>query len=173
MDILLTGVVSGIVASAVFYIFLLLVRPKIHISDDISESHDDGKRIFRIKIVNKTCSMLTNVKYSLCYCKEISDGVFDSKEIVPIRPPINVISKYSGRDKYSEYAIRFIYEITPDIDISEGWLEFSIYAHHGFSNTCACVKKIYRAENIKIGVFETRTSMRIISQGILNAQNHK
>ncbi|MCL2072116.1 MAG: hypothetical protein FWH07_07800 [Oscillospiraceae bacterium] len=164
IDILIgtgTGIISGIMASVVFFLFLMFVRPKINISDKICR--ENSTNIFRIKIVNKTHSMLMNVKYTLYYCQKSGDGVYVAREISATETDLYVISKYSKKDINAEYAVRVKYEIDDDICISNGWLEFTICASHGFSNTSTCIKKRYSNSDISTGIFETGTSMRILA----------
>ena len=164
MSELITGVISGIVASVVFYIFLLSVRPKIHVSNKICQAiEDEGGALIKIKIVNKTRCILTNVKYVLNFCQSQGDGLHQIEAIPPCKTPLEFIDKYSESDENAEYAIRFLYRIPPHVRISEGWLEFSIHANHGFSNTSACVKKKYGHDDIVPGIFETGTSMKILA----------
>jgi len=164
ISVVFTGVISGVVASIMFYILLLAVRPKIYVSDNVCrvQTANTGTLI-HIKVVNKTHCMLTNVKYVLNFCKYISDGVFSTDEIPPLKIPLTFIDKYSEKDEDAEYAVRFSYVIPSSVCVSDGWLEFSIYAEHEFSNTVACVKKRYKCENMIDGTFESASSMRITS----------
>jgi len=160
---LITGVMSGTVAAIVFYIFLLSVRPKIDVSDKICKvSEDESGALVKIKVVNKTRFMLTNVKYGLRFCKRTDEGVHDTVVIVPAKEFLDFIDRYSGSDEDAEYAIRYSFKLPRDLDFSKGWLEFCIQANHSFSNTSVCMKKRYCSESIKPGKFETRTSMRIL-----------
>ena len=160
MGELITGVISGVVASVVICIFLLSVRPKIRVSEKICRDPDDGALI-RIKVVNRTRFMLTNVKYVLNYCQNKSDGLHEIDAILPRKTPVEFIDKYSKSDEKAEYAIWFSYKIPPHIDVAKGWLEFSIHASHGFSKTSACVKKKYASGDIIPGKFDEGTSMKI------------
>ena len=163
MSELITGIIAGVVASVVFYIFLFSVRPRIHVSNKIcKESEDGGGAFIRIKVVNRTRSMLTNVKYVLNYCQNQGDGRHEIDTIPPRKTPLEFIDKYSKRDENAEYAVCFSYIIPPNIRISDGWLEFSIHASHGFSKTSACVKKKYASGDIIPGEFDIGTSMRIL-----------
>ena len=164
MSEIVTGVISGLVASAVFYIFLLLVRPKINVSAKVCKASEDENGTFiKIKVVNGSFWALTNVKYTLDFCQSSGEGVYHIEVIKPHKASLEFISKYSWKDANSEYAIRFSYIIPPHIRISEGWLEFSIQGNHGFSNTSACVKKKYENADIVSGIFETGTSMKILA----------
>ena len=164
MSELITGVISGVVAAAVFYIFLFCVRPKIHVSSKICRAvEDESGALIKIKVVNRTRSMLTNVKYVLNFCQSQGDGLHRIEAIPPLKFPLGFIDKFSKSDENAEYAIRFLYKIPPHIRISDGWLEFSIHANHGFSNTSACVKRKYGSDDIISGIFETGTSMKILA----------
>ena len=159
---LLIGVVSGIVASMFFTVILLLVKPKIKVSDKIC--YDSDNKIHRIKIVNKTCYMLTNIRYKLFYCKIHGDGIITIEEIEPRKSPIICISKYDFFDKDANYAYRISY----DIDFNKypmdknTKLEFIFIADHAVSNTTKCVKRDYFEEDIWEGVFESGASTKII-----------
>jgi len=162
MSELITGIISGLVASAVFYTFLLLVRPKIQVSGKACKAIED-ETLIRIKVVNRTRCILTNVKYALNFCQSSGDGVHHVEEILPYKTRLEFIDRYSKTDENAEYAIRFSYKIPSHIRISKGWLEFSIHANHGFSNTSACVKTKYESADIISGIFETGTSMKILA----------
>ena len=167
MDIeenLLIGVVSGIVASAFFTIILFLIKPKIKISDKICCETYQGKDIYRIKIVNHTPFMLTNIRYKLLYCKMHGDGITTIEEVVPRKSPVICIDKYNIFDKEAKYAIRISYDIDLgkyNID-EDSKFEFVFIADHSLSNTTTCVKKEYFSENIINGVFESGMSTKII-----------
>jgi len=161
MSGLVTGIISGVVAAGLFYIFLFLVRPKICVSNKACRDPEDGALI-RIKVVNRSRSMLTNVKYVLRFCQSQDGYVTQIQEIPPRGTPVGFIDKYLGNDKNAEYAIRFSYNIPSGIKISDGWLEFAIQANHGFSNTSTCIKIKYGSGDIVSGIFETGTSMKIL-----------
>ena len=164
MSELITGIISGIVASVVFYIFLLSVRPKIYVSAKVCKMGEDGEgTLIKIKVVNKTRCMLTNVKYALNFCRSSGECVHEIENIPPCKRSLEFIDKYSKNDTNAEYAIRYSFKIPSQMDISKGWLEFSIHAVHGFSGTSACVKKEYMSADIEPGIFETGTSMRILA----------
>ena len=124
---------------------------------------DGDGALVKIKVVNRTRFIPTNVKYALNFCQSQGDGVHRVEEIPPYKSPLEFIDKYSKSDENAEYAIRFSYKIPSHIRISDGWLEFSIHANHGFSNTSACVKKRYGSDDIISGIFETGISMKILA----------
>ena len=93
MSELITGVISGVVASIVVCVFLLLVRPKISVSNKACKASEgeDGTFI-RIKVVNRTRSMLTNVKYVLNFCQSQGEGVHQVEVIPPCKAPSNLLT---------------------------------------------------------------------------------
>lgn len=159
---LIIGVISGIVASIFFTVILLLVRPKIKVSDKIC---CDDNHVYRIKVVNKTCFMLTNIKYKLYYCRIHGDGITTMEEIQPRKSsPIIHVNKYSIFDKDANYAFRISYNIDFEkypIDRNTKF-EFVLIADHSLSNTTKCVNKDYCGEDIIKGVFESGQSTKII-----------
>lgn len=55
MDTLVLGVVASLVASAVFFAWMLLLRPRIGICQEISvRAVNDGRLEYRIKVVNRS-----------------------------------------------------------------------------------------------------------------------
>jgi len=169
--ILITGVISGFIASVIFYVFMLIakiilmsVKPNIRISDELCLESEGDNKILRVKVLNKTRFVLTNVTYTLCFYERIDENAYSVSEILPCKPPLTTIERYSSKDKMGNYAIRFTYKLEPDIEhltnSENNRLEFTIYANHGFSNTCVCTKKTYTKENISVNRrFESFKSM--------------
>ena len=127
------------------------------------EGEDGEGTLIKIKVVNKTRCMLTNVRYALNFCRSSGECVHEIENIPPCKRSLEFIDKYSKNDENDENAIRFSYRIPPHVRIADGWLEFSIHASHGFSSTSACVKKQYGSDDIISGIFEIGTSMRILA----------
>ena len=163
IDQLIIGVVSGVVASVCFSLFLIMVRPKLMISDKLCQSNDETN-VYRIKIVNKSMAILNNIHYSLHYCRDLGDGIKEIEEIAPRKTKVSFIDKYSWLDKDGDYAVRISYVIdTAKYPMDDGaYLEFNIMASHSLSNTMRCVKKVYAKKDIQLGFFETGKSMKIL-----------
>jgi hypothetical protein len=162
---ILTGVVSGIIASVCYALFLLLIKPRVKISDQIcAEDEGNSEVIYRIKIVNHTHAMLTNVKYTLCYCVMHGDGINTVTAIAPRKTPLISIDSFSRKQDNTDYAVRISYDIDkmkfPLDKMSK--LEFTFIADHAMSNTTVCIKKEYTSEDIISGVFESDKSVKII-----------
>lgn len=161
---IIIGIISGIIASMCFALFLLLVKPKVRISDHICVENEGGKGIvYRIKIVNHTSAMLTNLKYKLGYCEMYDDGIYTYTEIEPRKSMLMSIDAYT-KEGNSDYAVRISYDIDPTKYLLKDncKLEFTFMADHSLSNTTTCIKKEYYAKDIVEGVFQTDESIKII-----------
>lgn len=163
---LFIGIVSGIVASGIFFLTLLLVRPKITVSNQICY---DGESLYRIKVVNRTKAMLKNLNYTLQCYETRGDGIFYLKDIKPYREKEFYIDKYDRKDENASYAIRFSYEIPEECFLNDtNKLVFTFLADHTYSNTSVCIKKEYfikkegGGSDIVTGIFETGLSTKIL-----------
>ena len=68
-ETVLLGVISSIIASIVFYLLMILIKPKFIISHKMSKTPVDSEYTdYMIKVVNMTRTVITNVSYSLEYC---------------------------------------------------------------------------------------------------------
>ncbi len=159
---LVAGVISGFVASVVFLLFMLIIRPKIVLSDSITV---DKNGIYKIKIVNKSFCRLSELKYDLRLCDDHGDGIVDIETIQPLKPRLDSIPKYSKKDKNSMYAIRISYKSKDNnciINNNNSYLEFVVSAKHTLSNTYSVVSKNYRCNDIKFGIFETGKNINVL-----------
>lgn len=163
---IIIGIVSGIIASIFFTIFLLLVRPKIKISDQICFQKNDEGIVYRIKIVNRTFAMLTNVRYTLLYYEMYGDNVNTVTEIEPLKSQLISIKRFNLKKNDTDYAVRLSYSInTQKYPLNDKCkLEFTVIADHSLSNTTRCIKKEYYPSDIVEGVFETDRSVKVIRQ---------
>lgn len=163
---IILGVISSIIVSAMFYFWMILIKPRFIISDKICASKkDDGYTDYMIKIANTTRSFITNVNYSLLYCIEGEDGLKDVRTIKPYKAPIRYMNKYTKRD--TDYAVRITYRITEDeYPLNDSaFFMFIFQANHSFSNAMRIKKNIYHKNDIKCGIFETGKSVKILSHG--------
>lgn len=174
---ILIGIVSGIVASIFFTMFMLLIRPHVKISSKIAVKRGKSKSLYKIKVVNLTHWMLTNVKYSLLYCVDYPDRTTDVSTIEPLKKEFNTINKYSWFDKQASYALRLSYEVDEEkYPLNENArLEFTFLADHSISNTTTCKKVDYSVKDLQEGVFETGKSVNILVQheNVWSDENNK
>ena len=161
---IVTGVISGIVASIVLSLILCFIKPKIKLSDYICREVDGADIIYKIKVVNKSRVMLTNVHYSLIYHKDQGHGVSDITKIPPRKADLEFIDKYKNKKDYADYAVRLTFNYDEDKYplSSTNFLEFVLFAEHSLSNRGKCFKQSYYDVNIDHGQFETGSSTKII-----------
>lgn len=159
------GIVSGVIASICFALFLLLIKPKVKISDHICvENEGESDIVYRIKIVNHTFAMLTNLRYVLFYCEMHGDGINTVTEIKPRKSHLISIDRFNFRKDDTDYAVRISYDIDPkEYPLNDNCkLTFTFIADHSLSNTTTCIKKEYYRDDIVAGVFESDRSVKII-----------
>lgn len=160
------GVISGIIASLCYAFFLLLIKPRIRISNEICvENAGESDAVYRIKVVNHTRAMLTNLKYRLVYCKMHGDGINTVTEINPSKAPLISIDRYTSKKDNTDYAVRLSFDIDPlkyPLDNDKCKYVFTFIASHSLSNTTTCIKKEYYAKDVVAGVFESDRSTKII-----------
>lgn len=162
---IVTGVLAGLIASAIFYLMMNIVRPKILLSDKICRRKidDEGNELVEVKVVNKTKAMLMNSKYSLYLETVYEDNLIDIEEVNPVKSDLKCIDKYSKKDEKARYAVRFSYLINKELLNKNGVrLSFVIFGKHAWSNTSSYVRKIYQVKDIVDGIFEKGTSLDII-----------
>ena len=163
MEQLISGVVSGVIASVIFAVILIAIKPRMKISDNICISKtDEGLIIAKIKIVNFSRRMLTNMKYTLHYCVGYDDGLTDITEIVPKKNFLTTVAAFSKKN--TDYAVRISYEWdNKKYPMEENTrFVFTLQGTHPFSNTSKCIKREYRKNDLKIADFETGKSCKFI-----------
>ena len=52
LNTLIWGIVSGIVSSGIIYVLVFKIKPTVEVGNKIAKSYEDGKIIYRIKIIN-------------------------------------------------------------------------------------------------------------------------
>lgn len=178
-----SGILSGIVSSAVFLAILARLRPKILISDLIAkENGPEGNIIYRVKVVNKTPRRIINVKLELALMtpklihpstqgagtNHRKTGVNKTlKSINLARSEVPMIEKYNPDDRDGDYACKFrSYEKIEELWDSakeDSYLVFTVFATDSLSNfTTVERKEYYRlTQDIRTGKFEFGDSTAI------------
>lgn len=162
-ETILVGVVSSVIASLVFYLWMILIKPRFDLSAKICLSKvDDDYMDYMIKVVNTTRSFITNVNYSLVYCKEGKDGIKEIQTVEPYKIPITNMNKYT--DKNTDYATRITYRLKRDeYPLKEDtYFMFTSQAYHSFSNAMRIKSVIYKEDDVQEGIFETGRSTKIL-----------
>ena len=163
-ETIILGIISSIIASIVFYLIMIFIKPRFIISDKIGCTKVDNEYVdYVIKIVNTTHAYITNIDYSLLYCIESDDGVVEIKIVEPLKTPLKNLDKYTKKN--TDYAYRITYRIKKeDYPLNENtYFEFTFQANHSFSNAMKIKKSIYRKGSIMSGIFETGKSVKVLN----------
>lgn len=161
MESIISGIISGVIASGIISIVMFAMKPNIIISDCIAVHPTDGK--YYIKVVNCSRFHLLDVNYTLRRCTQYGDEIMEVEEIPPVKSLMRTIDKYDGMSPDHSYAVRFSYDIAPLEPLDENeHLEFTLSARHSFTNAVACLKVGYRPEDIKLGQFQSRKSTVVL-----------
>ncbi len=164
---IITGIVSGVIASVVFYFMLKIIKPNVSVSDKIcAELKDDGSVVYRVKVVNHSKFTLTKFNYFLQYKTLKGDKINTVVGIEAVKPKIGMIQKFSKKDVNYDYAVRLTYDIPLDRyqPKKESRLVFTFVAEHPHSNSSSCVTKIYSMDDVVFGTFEKGKSMEYTMQ---------
>jgi hypothetical protein len=172
LDKILLALFIGIIASAIFYFFLLRLKPKVKISPHIAKGRStlDNRVIYRIKILNYTKVPIIEIKAQLHIFKNYQTNtgeILKSHAIKLKRDNPLVISKYDKKDKDSKYAYRFLtYEDLDEIwsDDTEQYLKFRLICKHSVSGFTGFFEQEFRLKrkSIKIGDFSKGDIFEII-----------
>ncbi len=153
------AIIGGVVASLMFFLAMLFIRPRVKISGKICRV---GK-VFRIKVVNCTWWMLKNPRYTLEAHEPRPGKNFANNPIKPLQPAPLYIDKYRPYNPTNSYAVRFSYGMPEEYLTDERCdFEFVFIAEHAFSNTTICKKRRYTCDDIIEGKFVSGKSMDII-----------
>ncbi|MBO4701109.1 MAG: hypothetical protein J5625_00465 [Lachnospiraceae bacterium] len=156
----LWAIFTGVVASGTFALLMLLIRPRIAISDYIcfdKNSDDDEKTKYYIKVVNKTLFDLVDIQYTLSYVTKQSDGKNFIETIDPMEKAFTTMERrrvfYDCKHKEFDNAYHISYDINEDQypvknDFQE--VDFTIVARHSVSGTIKCVRKTFTKDAFKI-----------------------
>lgn len=160
VETMITGILSGVIASIIFWVIQVKIKPRFDISRSMCiNQNDKGLVIGKIKIINLSKSMLMNVKYTLTYCVDYEDGLSDVSEIKPKKVPLTSLSAFSRNN--TDYAVRITYEWEEKkYPLNENCrFVFTLQGTHPLSNTTKCMEVEYRKDNLKSGVFQIGRSL--------------
>ena len=136
---ILIGVLSSIVASIIFILFLCRLRPKIIISPEIAKWKTiNGERIYQIKVINKTGRSIMNIKakLSLVTYRERPGGRTPATEKIPLyKSEVMELSKFDLEDTEDNHAFRFgtYIDIEKLWNDEESFFRFKVYGTDSFS----------------------------------------
>ena len=162
------GIISGLIASGVWFIIVKTVKPKVEISDCICKKKwKKRKCIYQIKMINLSKVMITEVRVSFQFFAKQQNGNFVACELKPIDDSFNTIDRYRKEDKMGDgFAIIMQYSIDEhrfNIDnANQNKFVFEFSARHGLSGTVIYKKVEYNNVNqIKEGSFKQGKNLGI------------
>ena len=172
LDKILLAVFIGIIASAIFYYFLLRLKQKVKISSHIAKgiSTLDNSVIYRIKILNYTKVPIIEIKAQLHIFKNYqtkTGEIWKSQAIKLKRDDPFAISKFDKKDKDAKYAYRFLtYEDIDNMwtDDTKEYLKFRLSCKHSVSGFTGFFEQDFRLkrESIKMGDFSKGDIFEIV-----------
>lgn len=156
---IIMAVVTGVVASLVFFVILLCFKPRMKISPYIcfDEGADDGEITkYYIKVINKTWYGLIDVQYTLSYINKQSDGKNFIEDIEPLCTPFKTFERqrpiYDCIHKEYDNCMQISYDLNekrfPVLDDSQE-LCFTIVARHSVSGTIKYMQKSFNKDSFK------------------------
>ena len=110
LDKLFFAIIVGIIANGLFFLALSRLKPKIAISPIIAsgKSTIDGRKIFRIKVINRTKSPVIQIRATLYLMRpsQTHDGeILKSRAIRLNSPDPMVFDGFLKSDVAANYAI--------------------------------------------------------------------
>ena len=140
------GILSGLVASAMFLLFMSQFRPRMAISPVIAKYTDpEGNVKYSIKVINHTPKPIINIRAVMYIATpyNVPKGTIYTTKPVKLKTSEALdMARFDKKDKDANYAVRFV---TFD-NLEECWTQqelskviFKIYATHaltGFGRTC-------------------------------------
>ena len=169
VEIVLTSVISSIVASSIFLLILRKLRPRIVISPEIAFSEEGGIKRYHIKILNKGMRNIVDIRAELSLVKMVNvpNGfVLKNSDISLNKDSAFILSSFNKKDTNAKYARRFhtlanIDELWSSDDSQ--FLIFRLYCHDEVSGFGKVFTKEYRTKrnSIKSGQFHFGNDLSI------------
>lgn len=161
MQTIISGIISGIIASGIISIVLFIAKPKIEVSDCICVNPSDGKH--RVKIVNCSRFPLLNLEYTMRLCTQRGDDVVEIEEIRPEKSLVKMIERYSPRSANHTYALRISYNLSDYFPLKDDQhFHFTVCARHSFTNAVRQINMSYNQSSLKTGHFCIGKSMKVV-----------
>ena len=162
---ILTGVISGIISSALIFVFWQFQKPKLEISKEIAKN---SKGEYRVKIRNKTHRYVSKIFIQLQVVKRTNgyEGyVFNTYNLDLPYSEIMLINPRRKQDEKADHAIRLV---LPN-DLEKQWtedqytyLKLNIYCSNEYGTASKVYEQCYLRKNVIIaGEFECGDSMKI------------
>ena len=171
LDKVVLATFVGLISSGIFLYILSKYRPRIEISSVIAKGEDtnNGKTIYRIKVINRTKAPIVYINAQLHIFKRhqtATGEIWKSRPVTLNRSNPIAIDKYDKADSDANYAYRFV----TYANLEETWnndnvqfLRFRIVARHSIScfGVLACKDFRLKRNSIKVGEFSKGDSFDV------------
>lgn len=177
MDLLenvLIGVLSGTVASAIWFIGLQRLRPRLDISTDIAEEPVAiaGSPRYYIKIVNKSHRTTSDLRFELCVLFRTASMSANRKQVIDHTEPEPLMIRGKRRGSTSNgYRVGYITgpkEALAEIrtnysDLESYHIRMQVYARDQISGVGELFEQRYNCIccSIKVGQFQSGPSLEV------------
>jgi hypothetical protein len=144
------GITSSIAASALWLVILGRFQPKIEISPEIAEDHDESAAPgrFRIKIINRRRRPAADLRFELSVItpKRTRYGYIKVRKVVPLRndPPLIIPGRAKHNDDDNAYRIRVSEDLRAALSADERvMIRFRVYARDAISGIGKVFERTY------------------------------
>lgn len=157
---ILTGLISGVISSVLFFCMMSMLRPHLTISGDICKGVDDIGVFYAIKILNHSKYDVIDLKIELILKTPFNSngGLNHSMEWINLRrDKILLLPRYKKDDKHGDYAL----VVATRDNLEQMWtnnaqfVEVKVHGKHCFSGIRKSFDKKYytKRSTIKDGMF--------------------
>ena len=153
----LMAVLTGVVASFIYFGLMLLIRPHIGLSRYICfRENKSGEKRYSVKVVNRSWAKLVDVKYTMEYIKNSSDSICEIQVVEPKKTPLQVLDRkrvlFDFFKKVYDNSVNISYDLDESkypVESGKTRLSFTIVARHSISGTMACKTMVFEQDSIK------------------------
>jgi hypothetical protein len=168
MQSALVGTISGVISSAMFFVLLFQLRPKMVIAPSISvTTNNRGEPVYWLKFVNRGRRDIMDLQCSLfLVCTEEGPGGrFNHREKL-LSLTLPHLPRYRRKDETARYAYRLlgegdILQLWPDGN--EYWLMLLVVARDSVSGFSRSFRQEYRGkvQTLRRGTFQFGLSLNV------------
>lgn len=160
------GIVSGVLAAALWLAIIYQIRPKIAVAPKIRQA--PGDKSCQIKVVNRRRRPAVNVKaqLTLYHSTKAGSDEFNTGRAIPLRK--STLLQLSGVDRTDRGAAVFRFATNEDLKLlleqnPGAWLAFRMMATHPVTNFGDVFGANYRdaTNDIVLGNFDREDSFKI------------
>jgi len=159
MNEIAIGVISSLVASGLFLLFLRNLRPKIQIAKKIAKAETDEGLVYVFKFINRGRRNIVDIRAQLMLVTHehvVGGAILKTKELKSYSALI--LNKYDKNDNDAHYARRFTFKEKLDeiwTDDNSQYLMFRVFCHDEVSGFGKVFSQEFRLKRASIvnGVF--------------------